>query len=127
MQIIKVTAFYDFYVASVVTEASLQQSCTKSGGFFEAWGLERPKCQKIFHAIFVSLYSFAALANWHFFGTSQNARPDTASFSGYCERGLTDSPYVQCFFKKSVPLTFWIRNSGEESEEMGKTARAAWP
>lgn len=126
MQIIKVTAFYDFYVASVVTEA-VYNSLALSLVDFLKLGAYRPKCQKIFHAIFVSLYSFAALANWHFFGTSQNARPDTASFSGYCERGLTDSPYVQCFFKKSVPLIFWIRNSGEESEEMGKNARAAWP
>ena len=57
------------------------------------FGPYRPKCKKIFHAVFASLYGFAAPADWRF-GTLQNARPDTVAFSGFCERGLPDSPYV---------------------------------
>ena len=64
---------------------------------FLRFGLQRPKCLKIFHAVFASLYGFAALVDWRF-GTLQNACPDTAAFSGCCERGLPDSPCVQCHF-----------------------------
>lgn len=49
------------------------------------FGPQQPKCPKIFPSVFASLYVFAVLVDWRF-GTSQNAHPDTATFSSRCER-----------------------------------------
>ena len=80
------------------------------------FGPYRPKCKKIFHAVFASLYGFAAPADWRF-GTLQNARPDTVAFSGCCERGLPDSPYVQCPFGGE---------SGRHSATRRSSAHSSW-
>ena len=71
---------------------------------------------KKFHAVFASLYGFIAPADWHF-GISQNARSDTAAFSGYCERGLPDSPCVQCPFGGE---------SGRHSATRRSSAHSSW-
>ena len=79
-------------------------------------GSQRLKCLKIFHAVFASLYGFAALVDWCF-GTSQNARPDTVAFSGCCERGLPNSPCVQCHFGGE---------SGKHSATRRSSAHSSW-
>jgi hypothetical protein len=74
--------------------------------------------------VFASLYSFAALADWRF-GTLRNDYPDTAAFSGCCERGLPDSPYVQCHFDgESGRHSATRRSSGHSNWSISRSCQA---